>query len=117
MDIAGRIEEDIDEEEGLNDTEHETLIAPSSFYPQDYPDHTSHLNPHNFQRIGSSDQSRREEIRAIPRSRRYLPCHYFDYCCGASTGGIIAIMVSRLRMTAADCLWEYKLLGISPAEK
>jgi patatin-like phospholipase/acyl hydrolase len=27
-----------------------------------------------------------------------LPCEYFDLICGASTGGLIAIMLGRLRM-------------------
>jgi patatin-like phospholipase/acyl hydrolase len=27
-----------------------------------------------------------------------LPCEYFDLICGTSTGGVIAIMLGRLRM-------------------
>ena len=63
--------------------------------------------------------------------RRYLPCHYFDYICGSSTGAYaslsfthfavcltndlkrrIAIMLERLRMTVRDCIHEYKNLGV-----
>lgn len=28
-----------------------------------------------------------EKFRREPCPRRYLPCHYFDYICGSSTGG------------------------------
>ena len=64
-------------------------------------------------------------------SEGYLPCHYFDYIAGTSTGGfvaatpqrmsifsltliddrLIAIMLSRLRMTVADCMQQYETLG------
>ncbi|KAI9686759.1 MAG: hypothetical protein M1822_002818 [Bathelium mastoideum] len=36
-----------------------------------------------------------------------LPCNYFDMICGTSTGGIIAIMVGRLRMSVSDCIKVY----------
>ena len=31
-------------------------------------------------------------------SQPSLPCEYFDLICGTSTGGLIAIMLGRLRM-------------------
>lgn len=36
-----------------------------------------------------------------------LPCEYFDLICGTSTGGLIAIMLGRLRMVreALKILW------------
>ncbi|MCJ1476110.1 hypothetical protein MMC13_004775 [Lambiella insularis] len=40
------------------------------------------------------------------------PCEYFDYVFGVGTGGIIAIMIGRLRMSVDDAIQEYvKLLS------
>ncbi|KAH6719339.1 acyl transferase/acyl hydrolase/lysophospholipase [Leptodontidium sp. MPI-SDFR-AT-0119] len=41
----------------------------------------------------------------------FLPCHYFTYVGGTSTGGLISIMLSRFRMSVNDCIMEYKTLG------
>ena len=38
----------------------------------------------------------------------YLPCHYFDYVSGTSTGGLIAILLGRLRMSVDEAIEEYK---------
>jgi patatin-like phospholipase/acyl hydrolase len=37
-----------------------------------------------------------------------LPCEYFDLICGTSTGGLIAIMLGRLRMVCKTfpSLWH-----------
>jgi hypothetical protein len=40
-----------------------------------------------------------------------LPCHYFDYMYGTSTGGLISIMLARLRMTVPQCLEIYRQVG------
>ncbi|KAH8900639.1 FabD/lysophospholipase-like protein, partial [Thozetella sp. PMI_491] len=44
-----------------------------------------------------------ESLGQIPR-----PCDYFDLIGGTSTGGIIAIMLGRLRMTVDECIRAYK---------
>ncbi|MCJ1404368.1 hypothetical protein MMC11_007593 [Xylographa trunciseda] len=41
----------------------------------------------------------------------YLPHHYFDYIGGTSTGGLIAIMLGRLRMSVDAALTAFKDLG------
>lgn len=40
------------------------------------------------------------------------PCDFFDMIGGTSTGGLIAIMLGRLRMTIDECIDEY--LKLSP---
>jgi hypothetical protein len=40
-----------------------------------------------------------------------LPCHYFDYMYGTSTGGLISVMLARLRMTVPQCLDIYRRVG------
>lgn len=40
-----------------------------------------------------------------------LPCHYFDYIYGTSTGGLISVMLARLRMTVPQCLEIYRQVG------
>ncbi|OCL12827.1 FabD/lysophospholipase-like protein [Glonium stellatum] len=38
----------------------------------------------------------------------FLPCHYFDYITGTSTGGIIALMLGRLQFTIEEAIISYK---------
>ena len=47
----------------------------------------------------------------------YLPCHYFDYIGGASTGGLVAIMLGRLRMSVDKAMKVYRLLSANVFEK
>ena len=41
----------------------------------------------------------------------YRPCHYFDYIGGSSTGGLIALMLGRMRMSVDDALISYQKLS------
>ncbi|KAF5010853.1 hypothetical protein FDECE_3026 [Fusarium decemcellulare] len=53
-------------------------------------------------------------VRVDPEPERvdeYLPCHYFDYMAGTSTGGLSSIMLGRLRMSVDDALDEYTEFG------
>ncbi|RBA12697.1 hypothetical protein FPRO05_04147 [Fusarium proliferatum] len=38
------------------------------------------------------------------RVDEYLPCHYFDYMAGTSTGGLSGIMLGRLRMSVDQAI-------------
>ena len=40
-----------------------------------------------------------------------LPCHYFDFMYGTSTGGLIALLLGRLRMTVTEGLELYRKVG------
>lgn len=44
-------------------------------------------------------------------SETFYPCHYFDYIFGTSTGGLIAILLGRLRLSARDALCIYENLA------
>ncbi|KIW04623.1 uncharacterized protein PV09_04370 [Verruconis gallopava] len=46
-----------------------------------------------------------------PPNMNLQPYEYFDLIVGTSTGGIIAIMLGRLRMTIDECIAEYNKLG------
>lgn len=49
----------------------------------------------------------------VPPEENLLPCHYFDFMFGTSTGGLIATMLGRLRMTVPECLALYRQVGDS----
>ena len=40
----------------------------------------------------------------------WLPCHYFDYIGGAGCGGLVAIMLGRLRMNIHDSILAFEAL-------
>jgi patatin-like phospholipase/acyl hydrolase len=45
------------------------------------------------------------------------PCEYFEMISGTSTGGLIAIMLGRLRMTVDECIEAYTSLSDKVFEK
>lgn len=44
---------------------------------------------------------------AMPKSE-YWPCHYFDYIAGTGTGGVIAMMLGRYRMSVREAMERYR---------
>lgn len=48
---------------------------------------------------------------ALTDEEDLLPCHYFDFMYGTSTGGLIAVMLGRLRMRIDECLDTYRMVG------
>ncbi|PMD61716.1 uncharacterized protein K444DRAFT_662717 [Hyaloscypha bicolor E] len=62
---------------------------------------------HPFGRPGSANKMSLDESSLVV----FLPCHYFDYIVGAGTGGIAAIMLSRLRMSVQECLENFKRIS------
>lgn len=58
-----------------------------SFCPQPWPDNVSQLPlSAELRRKMSEIKHPETRLRALPAAQRYLPCHYFDYICGSSTG-------------------------------
>jgi len=52
-----------------------------------------------------------EELLEDDAGNRLLPCQYFDYMYGTSTGGLIVTMLGRLRMSVRQCLETYPEIG------
>lgn len=44
----------------------------------------------------------RERGQPLQKGELLRPCEYFDLICGTSTGGLIAIMLGRLRYVSTD---------------
>ena len=59
-----------------------------SFTPEHYPDVVSQVPlAGDAKTTYHAEYSYELKLKAIPRSQRYLPCHYFDFIGGTSTGG------------------------------
>ncbi|KAF2227954.1 acyl transferase/acyl hydrolase/lysophospholipase [Elsinoe ampelina] len=59
--------------------------------------------------LANDDLSSRSKLPAS--ADELLPCHYFDFMYGTSTGGLIAVMLARLRMNISQCLEQYRIVG------
>ncbi|KAM0199319.1 hypothetical protein ACHAPQ_011244 [Fusarium lateritium] len=74
---------------------HEDPARKSSYYPW----------------MGEREKNANEDNPESGRVDEYLPCHYFDYVAGTSTGGLSSIMLGRLRMSVDQALDTYKAFG------
>ena len=59
-----------------------------SFHPELWPDRVLQIPSTAVKELRDIKNARHKEgkLRAMHRARRFLPCHYFDYICGSSTG-------------------------------
>lgn len=68
----------------------------TSFYPFEQPEQPLSTKPRSLDESFLID---------------FLPCHYFDYIVGTGTGGIVAIFLSRLRMSVKECLKNFESMA------
>ena len=61
--------------------------------------------------VGDNHVPPRSTFATIMPEVELLPCHYFDFMFGTSTGGLIATMLGRLRMTVDEALGMYRTVG------
>jgi hypothetical protein len=59
------------------DGEGDNTPAKTSFHPLEQPPNVSHN--HSSSHNGGDEENASDGV--------FLPCHYFDYICGTSTGG------------------------------
>ncbi|KAL9004625.1 MAG: hypothetical protein Q9188_002567 [Gyalolechia gomerana] len=98
-----------DEEKRLDTLELNTGITASSLAPFHNRPTVSNIESPTLD-VANAGLPNLSGVERRADSTPYLPCHYFDFVAGNSTGGLIAIMLSRLRMTVDDCITEYKTL-------
>lgn len=56
-------------------------------------------------------ESSKDDLATI--TDNYLPCHYFDYVGGTSMGGVVAVMLGRLRLPINKAIRNFEEMWIS----
>jgi hypothetical protein len=74
--------------------------------PQPNPNETPQVPTVNHDNLTS-----RVTAKKALSEEELLPCHYFDFMYGTSTGGLIATILGRLRMTVTEGLELYRKVG------
>ena len=77
---------------------------------------TTLRNPSDPASSSVHDSSHSAHITSLPTrslidENNLKPCHYFDFMYGTSTGGLIATLLGRLRLTVPQCLEIYREVG------
>lgn len=77
--------------------------------------HEQRLEPHAASSTASPLFQDLRDRTSNPQ-QHYRPCHYFDYICGVSMGGISAIMLGIMRFTVDEAIdrSERILTGLNP---
>lgn len=79
------------------------------------------LNPPAYSSEDSPLVLRLDEEKRRKRSKcaesRFLPCHYFDYIAGTSTGGLIAILLGRQRVNVEIAIKQYENFLVKAFER
>lgn len=78
---------------------------------------TQEPHPQNYESTPARRTVRQDNLTADVSAKKatseeeLLPCHYFDFMYGTSTGGLIATILGRLRMTVSEGLQLYEKVG------
>jgi hypothetical protein len=94
-----------DQEEKLEATSRhtETPLYWHSFQPELLPPFISlELSPEERLALGRADSDDEKKAKAYNVTKRFLPCHYFDYIGGSSTGGSVVISTYSIGGNAAN---------------
>lgn len=65
--------------------------------------------PHDL--LKTDNITTEDTVRKAISEEELMPCHYFDFMYGTSTGGLIATLLGRLRMTVSEGLELYRKVG------
>ena len=84
-------------------------LFPLSREPDDVEESENHSSEEESE--GSHTESNSLRRTRTFKEEDLLPCHYFDFMYGTSTGGLIATILGRLRMTVDEGLELYRSVG------
>lgn len=74
-------------------------------------EHPDTVPPAVLSTVAQDNMTADLSARKATSEEELLPCHYFDFMYGTSTGGLIATILGRLRMTVTEGLELYRKVG------